>query len=185
MGPIAQPDGLRRFWGYSLLSAEDVIYHPRASGWPGQYPPEMAMMATIIVSSDIAGQNVKGAKRMRLIDAVEGFWLARRRDMSHRTYQDYELTFRRFAEFVGEGREFEEITSGDVHAFLNRWRRALSAKTVCNMWIALSALWTWAEREPSLRTPHIIRGGCSQATASKATGRALHPGGDPASVGGL
>ena len=31
--------------------------------------------------------------------AVEGYWLARRRDMSKHTVRDYQLTFRRFAEY--------------------------------------------------------------------------------------
>jgi len=95
---------------------------------------------------------------MRFEIALNGYWLDKKRDFSDATIRDYELTFARFAEFVGPHHPLEEITSDRVRAFLNSLRneRALAPKTVCNAWTALSSFWTWAEME--LQTPHVIRG---------------------------
>jgi integrase/recombinase XerD len=71
---------------------------------------------------------------------------------------DYSVTFRRLTTFLGAEREFEEITSADVDEFLNYLSEelGLSGKTVCNAWTALSALWTWAERQEGIK--HVLRG---------------------------
>lgn len=94
---------------------------------------------------------------MRLQTAIEGFWLARRRDFSPNTVQDYSLTFRRLMAFCGEV-QIEKIRTKDIHAFLNYLDEdlALSGKTLSNAWTALSSLWTWAEMELSIQ--HVIRG---------------------------
>lgn len=44
---------------------------------------------------------------MQLDYAIEGYWLAKRRDFSAHTVSDYQLTFRRFGEFVGKTRELK------------------------------------------------------------------------------
>jgi len=95
---------------------------------------------------------------MRLDYAMEGYWLSKRRNLSPNTQRDYELTFRRFLEFVGPDAEVEAITSSDVEQFLNFLtdELGLSDKTVINHFIALSSFWTWAER--NLGIPHIVRG---------------------------
>ncbi len=95
---------------------------------------------------------------MRLDYAVNGYWLSRKRDFSKYTISDYQLTFRRFAEFAGKERELEDITSDDVNAFLNYLvdDLGLSKKAVLNAWIALSSFWTWAEREVGVK--HVMRG---------------------------
>ncbi len=95
---------------------------------------------------------------MQLDYAIEGYWLAKRRDLSANTVSDYGLTFRRFSEFVGRTRDIKSITSDDVNRFLNHQRDELghSPKTVLNQWIALSSFWTWAERD--LGVVHIMRG---------------------------
>ena len=52
--------------------------------------------------------------------AVDGYWLARRRDMSAHTGQGlYTHIFRRFPEFVGGGRQVKAIKRRDIDAFLN------------------------------------------------------------------
>lgn len=91
-------------------------------------------------------------------DALEGFWLARRRDYSPHTIADYELTFRRFQSWVGKGRHIETIAPQDIDGFLQDLAdtHQLAAKTRLNAWIALSAFWTWAET--ALDIPHILRG---------------------------
>jgi integrase/recombinase XerD len=93
---------------------------------------------------------------MRISQILVGYWLAKRRELSRHTYSDYTLTFRRFTEFMRDC-EFASVTSTDVQRFLN-WlceEFELSDKTLCNAWIALSSLWTWAEIE--LEMAHVIR----------------------------
>lgn len=94
---------------------------------------------------------------MDFLTAIEGYWLARRRDFSAHTVADYSNTFKRFARHVG-ARHLAEINSTDVHKFLNilKTKHKLSDKTLCNYWTGLSSFWTWAEEE--LHIPHIIRG---------------------------
>ncbi len=95
---------------------------------------------------------------MRFSAALEGYWLARRRNLSANTVRDYTLTFTRFQEFLAADPELVAITSADVNRFLNHLRADLnhSPKTVLNYYVGLSSLWTWAERE--LGVPHILRG---------------------------
>lgn len=94
---------------------------------------------------------------MRLTSAIEGYWLARRRDLSQNTINDYRRTYARFLPFVGTGRNIADITTADIHAYLNHLTDELhlAPHTVRNHWIALSALWTWAENE--LAIPHVLR----------------------------
>lgn len=92
---------------------------------------------------------------MRLSTLVEGYWLERRRDVSPHTFDDYDRTFRRFQAFIGDP-DFREIQAADVRRFLNHLAdQGLADKTLANVWIALSALWSWAERE--LGATHVIR----------------------------
>ena len=90
--------------------------------------------------------------------ALDGYWLARRRDLSPHTIRDYELTFRRFREFIGGGEvAIKAIKRTHVERFLNHLRDdlGLSAKTVGNHWIALSSFWSWAADE--LGAPQVLR----------------------------
>ena len=82
---------------------------------------------------------------MQLSDAIEGYWLTKRRGLSDATIADYALTFDRLTAYLGDVR-FESITAADLNRFLAHYAesRSLSAKSVSNMWIALSSLWTWA-----------------------------------------
>ena len=90
-------------------------------------------------------------------DALDGYWLAKQRDFSQNTVNDYSLTFRRFQQWIGD-KHVHQVTTIDVRRFLNYLREdmELSKKTVCNAWVALSSFWTWAEKE--IRCEHIIRG---------------------------
>lgn len=94
---------------------------------------------------------------MNFATAVEGYWLARRRDFSRHTVADYAVTFRRFASFVRD-RDLTAVTPADIHTFLNllKTRHKLADKTLCNAWAALSSFWTWAELE--LHVAHPMRG---------------------------
>lgn len=95
---------------------------------------------------------------MLLADALEGYWLANERNLSPNTVRDYTLTFRRLTAHcsaVGVS-AFDQITPDHINALLNQLARAgLAKKTLLNVWIALSSLWTWAEHAIGAR--HIIR----------------------------
>lgn len=104
---------------------------------------------------------------MRLEKALEGYWLARRRDFSEGTIKDYEGTFRRLVARVGKDREVGAISTGDVNEFLNYLADdlGLAGKTCLNAWIALSSFWTWAEKE--LEIAHVIRDRVDRPKARK------------------
>lgn len=95
---------------------------------------------------------------MRIESAIEGYWLEKERNFSKATVDDYALTFRRLVEFLSTRQEFEAITSHQIKLFLNYTQsdRNLSQKSLANVWIALSSLWTWAEKE--LKIEHALRG---------------------------
>jgi integrase/recombinase XerD len=89
-------------------------------------------------------------------DALEGYWLEKRRNLSPNTVTDYNGTFTRFREFLGGNVKVESIKTDHVRKYLAKLGEdGLSPKTVNNGWIALSSFWTWAEIE--LEIPHIIR----------------------------
>lgn len=93
---------------------------------------------------------------MLLSTMIEGFWLARRRDMSDYTYTDYNLTYSRITEYLKDP-DVGTVVPGDIHKFLTYLADdlGLGPKTRSNAWTALSALWTWAEQE--LQIPHVLR----------------------------
>jgi len=65
---------------------------------------------------------------MQLDYAIEGYWLVKRRDFSANTVNDYTLTFKRLAEFVGKTR--------DLRTF--RARISTASSTICGMTSNLS-----------------------------------------------
>lgn len=99
---------------------------------------------------------------MRFSDALEGFWLEKRRGYSVHTVRDYATTFERFGAFVGDA-DVAGLKADDVRRFLDAMQRRydLGDKTICNYWTALSAFWTWAAVElPGV--DHVIRGRVAQ-----------------------
>lgn len=108
---------------------------------------------------------------MRLSDAIEGYWLDKRLDMSETTIPGYQKTFRRLVAYL-EDPEFDAITSDNIRRFL-AWlptEYAMGRRTVHDAWVRLSSLWTWAETE--LGTPHVIRG---RIRAPRYTERVIEP----------
>lgn len=95
---------------------------------------------------------------MKIADAISGYWLERKRQLSPATYADYSLTFRRFAEHFPNW-DIDAITPNHVRQFLNDLSDDedldLSDKTLSNIWTALSSLFNWCEEE--LRITHPIR----------------------------
>lgn len=94
---------------------------------------------------------------MQLSNAIEGYWLTRRLDMSPHTVSDYGLTYRRLIDYVNNA-EFEAIGTMTIRRFMAHLASEydLSDRSLSNVWIALSSLWTWAEAE--LGIAHVIRG---------------------------
>lgn len=94
---------------------------------------------------------------MKLSDALDGYWLSRRLDLSPHTVLDYSLTFRRLQEFLGDV-EMEAIDANAIRRFLAHLPKqyGIGDRTLSNVWTALSSLWTWAEVD--LDIPHAIRG---------------------------
>lgn len=96
---------------------------------------------------------------MRWGDALEGYWLENDRRLSRKTVTNYSWAFRRFGAFVGMEHDVFLITPDVIRRFLNSLEaEGLAGKSQANIWVALSAFFTWAEREPALRMPHPIRG---------------------------
>jgi len=94
---------------------------------------------------------------MRLSHLIYGYTDTARLDLSPNTIRDYSLTYKRLVEHLGDV-EFGEIGPADIRGFLLHLADEfeLGKKSLCNAWIALSALWTWAETE--IGATHIIRG---------------------------
>lgn len=106
---------------------------------------------------------------MKLTDAIDGFWIVRNLEIAKTTKQTYTHYFNNLLRFFDDpDTVFEKITSDDVRKFL-AWlmdERGVSKRTVHDHWIALSSLWTWAEKELDL--PHIIRGKVQRPKFNKA-----------------
>lgn len=96
-------------------------------------------------------------KKLTLNDAIDGFWTVREMEFSPRTVVTYGYYFKAFVEYIGGDNLFEKITTEDVRRFLNYLinEKSLSKRSSCDHWVALSSLWTWAEKE--LGVKHIIR----------------------------
>ncbi len=94
---------------------------------------------------------------MRLSDAITGYWLDKKIALSAHTVTGYELTFDRLLQFLGGDKPIESVTSDDIRRFLAdvKKRFKLGAKSTINIWIALSSLWTWAEKEYEIR--NVVR----------------------------
>jgi len=105
-----------------------------------------------------------------LSTVIEGYLLdARARQLSPKTLLDYQNAFRHLREFIGDP-PFADIVTDDIRRFLGhlrdapvepsgvapRRKRVLSKKSVLNIYIALSALWTWAVTE-GLASSHVVR----------------------------
>lgn len=100
---------------------------------------------------------------MKISDAVTGFWLTKRLNMSKATQAKYDHVYRRMVEVLGD-KDIEQVTSADIRRFLaalqtqhdGTERKQLSKRTLHDYWACLSSFWTWAEQE--LEIAHIIRG---------------------------
>jgi len=88
---------------------------------------------------------------------MKGYSLDKKLDFSAHTVTNYALFYRCFIEFTHDA-EIESITTRQIRQFLVylREEKQHSKRTVSNGWVALSSLWTWAQKE--LEIPHVIRG---------------------------
>lgn len=103
---------------------------------------------------------------MKLDQAIAGYWLENQSRLAKTTQTGYHWAFAIFTAYIGPSTEIESITTNDIRRFMTYChdKKKLSGKSRANIWIVLSSLWTWAEKEPALRTPHIIRGLVQQPT---------------------
>lgn len=108
---------------------------------------------------------------MKLVDALQGYWLTKELEFSENTIPGYRRTFARLVAFVGDV-DIEAVTSGDIRRFLLHLKNdyKLGKRTVSDAWIPLSSLWTWAEIE--LGIPHILRGKVKHPPFTK---QVIHP----------
>jgi integrase/recombinase XerD len=112
---------------------------------------------------------------IKFSQALEGYFLdARARQLSPKTIEDYQNGFRHFREYLKTqdtpDPELSAITADDIRYFLAYLRaesispdgiaprpaRKLSKKSVANIHVALSSLWTWAMREGFV-AEHVVR----------------------------
>jgi site-specific recombinase XerD len=95
------------------------------------------------------------ATQFTLSQVVHGYQLAASaRHLSEHTLADYDNTHRRFVAFAGANTPINEIDRRCIEQFLAGFDN-VSNKTLLNYHIALSALWTWAEKEGLART-HVV-----------------------------
>ena len=87
---------------------------------------------------------------MLLTQVVDGYLIdARARKLSENTIKDYRNTYRRFIRVMGDV-EIETVTVRQARQFMASLTN-VCAKTARNMYIGLSALWTWAKAD------HIVK----------------------------
>lgn len=99
----------------------------------------------------------------RLSSAMEGFLLAKAAEgRSHKTLADYRYCLRIFATWLAANDYGDppagDLTPDDLRRFFAELRQrtpTLSAKTIRNIYITLSSLWSWLGQEAGL--PHIVR----------------------------
>lgn len=105
---------------------------------------------------------------MKLSDAISGYWLDKQIDFSPHTITGYSVVFRRLIAFLDDS-DIEAVTSNDIRRFLLHCSNeyGLSPKSLANVWITLSSLWTWAETE--MQIEHIIRGKVKRPRYNKPT----------------
>lgn len=93
--------------------------------------------------------------QLTLSKAIEGWHIyAQARKLSPHTVTDYTNAFNKFSAHLGADLPIEQITPQQVIDFMAA--QTVSAKSIYNYHIALSALWTWAMKY-GLATTHILR----------------------------
>ncbi|MBN2002801.1 MAG: tyrosine-type recombinase/integrase [Anaerolineae bacterium] len=112
--------------------------------------------------------------RLRLSQAIEGYLLeAQSRRLSSHTIADYQNAFNKLIDYTRTDPYLDEITPDTLRRFLEylgtapqkpgttipRPAKPLKNKTLLNIHIGLSALWTWAVREGHtvVHVPHEVR----------------------------
>jgi site-specific recombinase XerD len=93
---------------------------------------------------------------MTFDDLTAGFFLARRRTLRPTTQRNYQWAFKLFAGHVGNI-DAASIAGRHVEAFLNaQFDRGLSRRSLSDLWVALSSLWSWAVKADVGVTVHPL-----------------------------
>ena len=96
------------------------------------------------------------ASPMTFDDLTLGFFMARRRELRPTTQRNYQWAFRLFADHV-RGVDAAAIAGRHVEAFLNaQFDRGLSRRSLSDLWVALSSLWSWAVKADIGITVHPL-----------------------------
>ncbi len=93
--------------------------------------PQLGPRVRQLVCWQTWGATIEWEKKMLWDDALEGFWLEKRRNVSPHTVSDYALTFTRFREFVGGNVEFEDHHNGPGAQVSGRAAGAGVERQVC------------------------------------------------------
>ena len=106
---------------------------------------------------------------MQLRKAIDGYWLENESRLAETTIVGYKWAFSCFTEYIDATIDVAAITSDDIRRFMTHCAKklGLADKSRSNIWIVLSSFWSWAEKEPALRIPHVIRGIVQQPTYGK------------------
>lgn len=106
---------------------------------------------------------------MQLKKALEGYWLENESRLAKTTQVGYQWAFTHFVAFIGAATPIEKITTDDIRRFMTHCAKTLELcdKSRSNIWVVLSSFWSWAEKEPALRIPHVIRGVVQQPLYGK------------------
>jgi integrase/recombinase XerD len=103
--------------------------------------------------------------------AIEQFFLAKRAQrLSEHTLEGYRYNLDRFVAYIGKDTRLASITPSHIRAYLASLNPELSAKSVLNIHVTLSSLWTWAVGDGLVRE-QIVR----KVTPPKPEERLIHP----------
>jgi site-specific recombinase XerD len=95
--------------------------------------------------------------KITLSAAIIGYTIAAQaRRLSPHTIADYTSTFRKLRRYLASDPLIAFITPAGILAFINA-QNGISKKTTLNIYVGLSALWTWAVKE-TIVPANIIRG---------------------------
>ena len=95
-------------------------------------------------------------KAKTLSEVVDSFLFALKSvQYSPASLETYRYVLGMFKQSIGETRQFSSLDADDIRKFLME-KEHLANKTICNYYIVLSSLWTWAVKNEYAKE-HIVR----------------------------
>lgn len=103
------------------------------------------------------GGHGTGAIPVHIADAIVAYWNARAYQFSPATIDDYTRSFKRLAAFLSEHNktQLDTLSPATLQEFLSHLKthHKLGPKTLRNVWIALSSLFTWLATTYDIPSP--------------------------------